>query len=66
MSEIAQKEFVGNFPFINPIFDQNAITGAFPDESTAKISVDFKQAFNDSDPQLTSFPQGGAFCNGKY
>ena len=65
MSEIAQKEFVGNFPFINPIFDQNAITGAFPDESTAKISVDFKQAFNDSDPQLTSFPQGGAFCNGK-
>jgi hypothetical protein len=65
MNEIIQGEFVGNFPFINPIFNTNAITGAFPDESTAKISVDFKQAFNENDPQLTTFPQGGAFCNDK-
>jgi hypothetical protein len=60
-----QKLFYGNFLFASPIFNTNEITGAFPDESTARISIDFKQAFGDKDIQLTAFPQGGAFCNTK-
>ena len=63
--EIAQKKFVGNFLFANPILNTNILAGAFQDESTVNIPVDFKQAFNDKDIQLTAFPQGGAFCNTK-
>ena len=60
-----QKQFFGNFLFASPIFNTNEIRGAFPDESTARISIDFKQAISDKDIQLTAFPQGGAFCNTK-
>ena len=63
--EIVQKKFVGNFLFANPILNTNILAGAFQDESTVNIPVDFKQAFNDKDIQLTAFPQGGAFCNTK-
>ena len=63
--EKMQKLFFGNFLLASPIFNTNEITGAFPDESTARISIDFKQAFGDKDIQLTAFPQGGAFCNTK-
>ena len=63
--EKMQKLFFGNFLLASPIFNTNEITGAFPDESTARISIDFKQAFGDKDIQLTVFPQGGAFCNTK-
>ena len=63
--EKMQKLFYGNFLLASPIFNTNEITGAFPDESTARISIDFKQAFGDKDIQLTAFPQGGAFCNTK-
>jgi hypothetical protein len=63
--EIVQKKFVGNFLFANPILNTNILAGAFQDESTVNIPVDFKQAFNDKDTQLTAFPQGGAFCNTK-
>ena len=63
--ETVQKKFVGNFLFANPILNTNILAGAFQDESTVNIPVDFKQAFNDKDIQLTAFPQGGAFCNTK-
>ena len=63
--ETDQKKFVGNFLFANPILNTNILAGAFQDESTVNIPVDFKQAFNDKDIQLTAFPQGGAFCNTK-
>ena len=63
--EIVQKKFIGNFLFANPILNTNILAGAFQDESTVNIPVDFKQAFNDKDIQLTAFPQGGAFCNTK-
>jgi hypothetical protein len=50
-----------------PIFNSNKILGAFKDERTQKLEVDFKQAFNKGDIQLTEFTQGGAYCNlGKY
>ena len=63
--ETVQKKFVGNFIFANPILNTNILAGAFQDESTVNIPVDFKQVFNDKDIQLTAFPQGGAFCNTK-
>ena len=63
--ETVQKKFVGNFLFANPILNTNILAGAFQDESTVNIPVDFKQAFNDKDIQLTAFPQGGAYCNTK-
>ena len=51
------------FLFIYPLFDTNSIVGAFPDETTAKISINFSQVFKDKDFQIKSFPKGGAFCN---
>ena len=55
------------FLFMYPIFNSNKILGAFKDERTQKLEVDFKQAFNKGDIQLTEFTQGGAYCNsGKY
>ena len=45
--ETVQKKFVGNFLFANPILNTNILAGAFQDESTVNIPVDFKQAFND-------------------
>ena len=51
------------FLFMYPIFKTNKIVGAIEDESTGKVQVNFKQAFEDKDIQLNEFPQGGAFCN---
>ena len=61
---INKKEYDPNhFLFIAPIYNTNTIIGAFPDENTARINIDFKKVFNEKDLQLNSFPQGGAFCN---
>ena len=61
---INKKEYDPNhFLFIAPIYNTNTIIGAFPDENTARINIDFKKVFNDKDLQINSFPQGGAFCN---
>ena len=58
---------IPQFLFMYPLFNTNEIIGAFKDESTGRIEVDFKQAFGEKDIQLNEFPQGGAFCNiGKY
>ena len=68
LSEQIQKVDVikDQFIFIAPIFEKNTIIGAFPDENTAKINIDFSQAFDDRDQiQLKAFPKGGAFCNNK-
>ena len=55
------------FLFMYPIFNTNKLSGAFEDESTGTVELDFKQAFGEKDIQLNEFPQGGAFCNsGKY
>ena len=63
--EVVQKKFVGTFLFANPILNTNILVGAFQDESTVNIPVDFKQVFNEKDFQLNEFPKGGAFCNTK-
>ena len=63
--EIVQQKFIGTFLFANPILNTNILAGAFQDESTVNIPVDFKQVFNEKDFQLSVFPQGGAFCNTK-
>ena len=61
---INKKEYDPNhFLFIAPIYNTNTIIGAFPDENTARINIDFKKVFNEKDLQINSFPQGGAFCN---
>ena len=61
---INKKEYDPNhFLFIAPIYNTNTIIGAFPDENTARINIDFKKVFNEKDLQLNAFPQGGAFCN---
>ena len=57
---------LNHFLFIAPIYNTNTIIGAFPDENTARINLDFKKVFTDKDLQLNSFPQGGAFCNDEY
>ena len=61
-THIVQDQFL----FMAPIFNSNTIIGAFTDENTAKINIDFSQAFSDKDPiQINYFPKGGAFCNNK-
>ena len=63
--QVVQKKFVGTFLFANPILNTHILAGAFQDESTVNIPVDFKQVFNDKDFLLREFPSGGAFCNTK-
>ena len=61
---INKKEYdLNHFLFIAPIYNTSTIIGAFPDENTARINIDFKKVFTEKDLQLNSFPQGGAFCN---
>jgi hypothetical protein len=56
-----------SFLFMFPLFNTNVIIGAFTDQSTGRLEVDFSQAFGEKDIQLNEFPQGGAFSNyGKY
>ena len=58
---------IPSFLFMYPVFGENKIIGALADESTGKMTVDFKQVFGETDIQLNQFPEGGAFCNrGKY
>ena len=55
------------FLFMYPLFNTNIIIGAFEDQSTGRLEVDFSKAFGEKDIQLNEFPQGGAFSNyGKY
>ena len=51
------------FLFMFPVFNSNQIVGAFENESTGRVDVDFTQAFSDTDINLKEFPEGGAFCN---
>ena len=58
---------ISPFLFMFPIFNSSVVIGAFEDQSTGRLDVDFSQAFGEKDIQLTEFPQGGAFSNyGKY
>ena len=59
----AETLYKNQFIFISPILNTNTIIGAFSDENTAKITIDFSQVFKDKDLQIKSFPKGGAFCN---
>jgi hypothetical protein len=61
-SEILNK---GKILMMYPIYETNYILGAFSDESTGKVEVDFENSNSDKDIQLKTFPQGGVFCNYK-
>ena len=62
-----QLNSINKILFFAAVFNTNEVIGALPDESSANIPLDFKQAFGDKDIQYNQFPEGGAFCNyGKY
>ena len=60
---INQTQPGNQFIFMTPIFNTNFIAGALPDETTARIKLDFSKILGEKDLQITSFPNGGAFCN---
>ena len=60
---ITVEENKGQFLFMFPSFNSNIVNGAFSDETTAKIPIDFSQAFGEKDIQIKTFPIGGSFCN---
>lgn len=51
------------FKFMSPIFDSNTIIGAFENEKTKKVEVNFGKVFEQESLVLNTFLQGGAFCN---
>ena len=62
-SAINQSQPGNHFIVMTPIFNTNIIAGALPNESTAKITLDFSKALGEKDFQIKSFPNGGAYCN---
>ena len=56
---------IAPFLFMYPLFNTNVVIGAFKDQSTGRLEVDFSQAFGEKDMHVSEFPQGGAFSNHK-
>lgn len=52
---------------MSPIFNSDKIIGAFENEKTSKVQVNFRQVFELESLTLNKFIEGCAFCNfGKY
>ena len=62
-TEVNQLNNKGPLMLMFPQYETNFVLGAFSDESSGRIEVDFEKAFSDKDIQIKVFPKGAAYCN---